>query len=95
MRTGGDGGTGSAGGNRHRAKYNAAQFINTLGLVAPLGANGEIDMPAEASERASKRAGPVISLNGNVRTKRPAQNVRRNLRENCGITKRGKTSIVP
>lgn len=81
MRTGGDGGTGSAGGNRHRAKYNAAQFINTLGLVAPLGANGEIDMPAEASERASKRAGPVISLNGNVRkascTERTAQSARK------------------
>lgn len=90
MRTSGDGATGNGGGNRHRAWHNAAQFINTLGLVAPLGPNGEIDMPTEVGER----AGPVTSLNGNVRTKCPVQNIRRNLRENCGITKRGKTSIV-
>lgn len=38
---------------KRRAEHNAAQFINTLGLVAPLGANGEIDMPAEVGERAS------------------------------------------
>lgn len=55
MRTGGDGGTGSGGGNRHRVQHNTAQFINTLGLVAPLGPNGEIDMPAEVGERASER----------------------------------------
>lgn len=37
-------------GNWRRTENNAAQFINTLGLVEPSEANGEIDMPA-ASER--------------------------------------------